>query len=284
MVADTVLFGRTTIETFLIFILVVVITIIAGNTLYLLLRRMLDARASVGFSKRFSRVAQYLLFFAGLSIAVYRVLDLDFSALAASLGILSIAVAFSSQQVLQNLIGGVIVAVNRTVQVEDWVEVGPSGLCRVKDMRLMYSVLRHQNGRLIYLPNTQLLTQMVHNYSKSGFVEAAIPLAVKPGSELSAIREAVRVVASKNQRILPNISRRERTAFAQIVKASRQFFEGEQDLSRFSPRVLVSDVTSARMMLSVRIWLLEIGRRDDIISEFLLALEKELAEKEVALA
>ncbi len=284
MVADTILFGRTTLETFLIFILVVTITIIAGNTLYLLLRRLFDSRLSGALSKRLSRILQYVFFFTGLGIAVYRVLDLDFSALAASLGILSIAIAFSSQQVLQNMIGGVIVSVNRSVQPEDWVEVGASGLCRVKDMRLMHTVLRHQNGRLIYLPNTQLLTQMVHNYSKSGFIETAITLNVAVGSDLQTIRETVREVARVNQRILPNISRSERSAFAKIIKASRQFFEGERDLSRFAPRVLVTDVTSARMTLSVRIWLLEIGRRDDIVSEYLSALTIALKENDVSLA
>jgi len=284
MVADIVLFGRTTVETFLIFILVVTVTIIAGNTLYLLLRRLLDPRTSGAFSKRVSRLLQYVFFFSGLGIAVYRILDLDFSALAASLGILSIAIAFSSQQVLQNMIGGVIVSVNRSIRPEDWVEVGTSGLCRVKDMRLMHTVLRHQNGRLIYLPNTQLLTQMVHNYSKSGFIETALTLSVVPGSDLSTIRDVAREVASKNQRMLPNISRNERSAFAKIIKSSKQFFEGEQDLSRFSPRVLVTDVTATRMMLSVRVWLLEIGRRDDIVSDYLSTLSSELNAKGIVLA
>ncbi len=284
MVADTILFGRTTLETFLIFILVVAITFIAGNTLYLLLRRFLDPRVSGAISKRLSRLFQYIFFFSGLTIAVYRILDLDFSALAASLGILSIAIAFSSQQVLQNMIGGVIVSVNRSVQPEDWVEVGASGICRVKDMRLMHTVLRHQNGRLIYLPNTQLLTQMVHNYSKSGFIETALSLNVAVGSDLQTIRDVVREVASKNQRILPSISRSERSAFASIIKASKQFFEGERDLSRFAPRVLVTDVTAARMTISVRIWLLEIGRRDDIVSEYLSALTAALKKNKIALA
>lgn len=284
MVADTILFGRTTLETFLIFILVVAITFVAGNTLYLLLRRFLDSRVSGPASKRLSRMLQYVFFFTGLSIAVYRILDLDFSALAASLGILSIAIAFSSQQLLQNMIGGIIVSVNRSVRPEDWVEVGTSGICRVKDMRLMHTVLRHQTGRLIYLPNTQLLTQMVHNYSKSGFIETGITLNVAAGSDLQTIRDVVREVASKNQRILPSISRSERSAFANIIKASKQFFEGERDLSQFAPRVLVSDVSASRMTLSVRIWLLEIGRRDDIVSEYLSSLTSALQEKKISLA
>ena len=61
------------------------------------------------------------------------------------MGLVGVAIAFASQQIISNLLSGLLISFTRPIQLEDWVEVGlaPStGVCRVKDINLMATVLR----------------------------------------------------------------------------------------------------------------------------------------------
>ena len=107
MTEENILIGNVTLGNFLVFIFLFIVTIFAGNLAYALVRRFLDNKISIRNSKTISRVAEYGVLTLGLFYGIYHVLGLDFTALVASLGILTIAIAFSSQQIIQNFIAGI---------------------------------------------------------------------------------------------------------------------------------------------------------------------------------
>ncbi|HEX7628157.1 MAG TPA: hypothetical protein VF354_04455, partial [Candidatus Methanoperedens sp.] len=94
MVGDKILIGNVSLEYILIFLFIFLLTVVAGNISYALMRRLFDDKLSLRNSKLIARVIEYTLYALGFYYGVRYVLNLDLNALIASLGIFSIAIAF----------------------------------------------------------------------------------------------------------------------------------------------------------------------------------------------
>jgi small conductance mechanosensitive channel len=124
MVSDKIFIGTVTLESFLLFLFTALISIIVGDLIYLVVRRALDGRVSSRSSKMMARAMHYTVLLLGLYLGIHYVLGEDLTALAASRGIVGIAVAFSSQQIIQNIMAGLLIAFERPIQHEDWIDIG----------------------------------------------------------------------------------------------------------------------------------------------------------------
>jgi len=178
MVGGNIFIGNVTLENFLIFLFIFLLTVITANISYALLRRLLDDKLSLGSSKLIAIIIQYSFYALGFYYGVRYVLNLDLNALIASLGIFSIALAFGAQQIIQNFIAGVLISVVRLIQIDDWVEIGDTGISNIKEIKLTRTVLRNRNGKLFYVPNSVMVSTVVINYTRSGFTEVPILLSI----------------------------------------------------------------------------------------------------------
>ncbi|MCX6799190.1 MAG: mechanosensitive ion channel family protein [Candidatus Diapherotrites archaeon] len=272
--------GSVSLANLLIFIFVFIVTLAVGNAANASLRKFLDAKVSKRTSKVAARALQYAVFVLGMYIGVYYILGLDLTALAASLGILSIAVAFSSQQLIQNIIAGVLIAIQRPVQIEDWVEVGNSGVGRVSDIKLTYTMLKDVNGRVVYIPNSVVLGSSIVNYTESGFVGINVPLQVPPGIDIDMMKKALLEAVNIHPLILPNISNGEKRSIMRLFKLpNKRFFSKPPDLEKFKPQVLFTGMTGVDTLLAVKIWIAEISKKERIVSDLLGAARSILKEE-----
>jgi small conductance mechanosensitive channel len=279
--ADTI-FG-VSIDALLLFIFILVLTVILARLAYVLLRRAFDDRFSRRRSKVLARSAQYVVIMIGIGWGLLEVLRLNLTVAAASLGVVGIGVAFASQTIIQNWMAGVLIGLERRVQLEDWIEVYGMTVgrpARVRDITLTRTVLLTSNGRLIYVPNAYLISNLVTNYSKAGFVEVPLDLQVPAAEDLGRVKRIILEVADKEPKVLPNVAPSEKDAFGRMLSVTRlgKLFENRPPVELFSPRVLVTGTTGATVLLSVRIWIMEVGIRDEIVSsywEHLLARLKE---------
>ncbi len=98
MVGDSIFIGNVTLESFLLFLFSFILTLIVGNVSYFVMRRFLDDKLTLRNSKLLARTTQYAVLALGIYLGIHLVLREDLTALAASLGIIGIAIAFSSQQ------------------------------------------------------------------------------------------------------------------------------------------------------------------------------------------
>ncbi len=278
-----ILIGNVTLENLLIFIFTFIFTIAGGNLTYSIIRRLLDERLSLSNSKLIARVSEYAVFIIGFSYGLYYVLGLELRAFVASLGIIGIAAAFASQQVIQNFIAGILIAVSRPVQIDDWVEIGGSGIGNIKDVTLTRTVLRDKNGRLYYIPNSAVISSIITNYTKSGFVEISVPLTIPCCSYTEQVKRIIIDIAHENPKILPNVPSREKDIITKIIGLPniKMLFKDKLDMSMFKPRILISGVSDSAITLSIRLWIREINNKDEIISEFFDELLKRFREEEI---
>jgi small conductance mechanosensitive channel len=288
MVSDNVFIGSVTLESFLLFLFTAFLTVILGDLVYIVVRRALDGRVTSRISKVTARAIHYTLLLLGLYLGIHYILGEDLTALAASLGIVGVAVAFSSQQIIQNIMAGLLISVERPIQHEDWIEIGGSpetGVCKVRDITLTTTVLRTANGRVVYLPNSVLLSSKIVNYTKSGFVEIPVTIAVPYTADLAKITSIMLAVANENTGILPNVPQEEQSLMLQLLEIPRikNLFDRDVNLKIFEPKVLVSDISGSKLMLSLRIWIREINRKDEIVSDYVESLWKRLRDEQIVL-
>jgi len=285
--ADMIL--GVTLETLLIFVFVIMVTVVLARLVYALTRRYLDPRLVKRNSKLAARMAEYIVLGIGVFIGVYQILNLALEAFAATLGILGIGAAFASQQIAQNLMAGIMIGLERRIQLEDWIDIGgtpDTKPARVKDITLTKSILLDPSGKLVIVPNSTIISSKVINYTKAGFFEVPLPLTLPLNADIDKVKRIILDVADKHDKILPNVPSEEKRAMVRTIQLPqfKRLFENSISMESFNPRVLVTDISNARVTLSIRIWIREINKRDDIVSGFLDTLFKRLRDENIELA
>jgi small-conductance mechanosensitive channel len=116
---DPVLIGGVPLDALFAFALTLIGLLFLGNLTYMLLRWALDGRVSPGAAKWAAAISQYAVIIGGGYASTRYLLAFDLRAFTASLGVLGIVIAFSSRQIIQNGIAGVLITINRPVQLEE---------------------------------------------------------------------------------------------------------------------------------------------------------------------
>jgi len=121
------------------------------------------AKADTGAVLLLSRVYYYSVLSFGLVTALGAA-GLDVSALIAGLGLTGFALGFALKDVLSNLLSGIMLLLYRPFNIGDQIEMGEySGT--IQTIRMRDTLVRADDGRLIIIPNTKLITEVVINHS-----------------------------------------------------------------------------------------------------------------------
>lgn len=83
-------------------------------------------------------------------------------------GASALVLGFAFKDIGENFIAGVILAFNRPFNVNDTVEIG-ANFGKVKAMEFRYTKLKTFDGKDVYIPNSDVLTKPVTNYTEDGF-------------------------------------------------------------------------------------------------------------------
>ncbi|MCA9360953.1 mechanosensitive ion channel family protein [Candidatus Kaiserbacteria bacterium] len=163
-------------------------------------------------------------------ITVLSQLGIDVSAALAGIGIAGVAVGFAAKESLANIMAGINIFVDRLYKNGDWIEVvGKYG--QVKDITLRTTKIRTLDNIFINLPNSQITSNPVTNYSEEGMVRITSQVSI---SYLQPIEQAREV-------IIDAIS------------------ELEGVLEDPAPQVVVDKLDESSVNLLVRIWVKEAG-------------------------
>jgi small-conductance mechanosensitive channel len=110
-----------------------------------------------------SRLYYYSLLVFG-AITALGTAGLDVRALVAGLGLTGFALGFALKDVLSNFVAGVMLLAYRPFHIGDLIEMGEfSG--NIEDIRIRDTLVRAVDGRLVIIPNTKLITEVVVNHS-----------------------------------------------------------------------------------------------------------------------
>jgi len=277
----SILIGTVTVGNIIAFMLVALAVIFAAYLVYKAVKAILGRYTTRSVARWTARFAGYLVLLAGFYWIDLVFLGFDIEATIASLGIISIALAFASQQIISSLLAGFLIAINRTIALDDWVEVGgdpATGISQVKDMTFTRAILKDRDGRVFLMPNSILLSSKIINYSKSGFIEIPLNLILPVTIPFTRVRDTCLSILSENPDILPN-KQPGGPAVKRSIRSSF-FFQGYSRLGKRSdlltPRVLFTGITNQGNAVSIRVWIRDIVRREEIASAVLAEISKRL--------
>ena len=90
------------------------------------------------------------------------------TAILTAAGASAVVLGFAFKDIGENFISGIILAFNRPFDVNDTVEIGDN-FGKVKALEFRYTKLKTFDGKDVYIPNSDVLTTPVTNYTEDGF-------------------------------------------------------------------------------------------------------------------
>ncbi|HEY8347303.1 MAG TPA: mechanosensitive ion channel family protein [Symbiobacteriaceae bacterium] len=110
------------------------------------------------------RTASVVLYFIALSI-ILKTFGVDITALVATAGVASLAVALAAQDTLSNMLGGIMILVDRPFRVGDVVELTDGRKGTVAEIGLRSTRIRQFDGNALVVPNKDMANTRIINYA-----------------------------------------------------------------------------------------------------------------------
>lgn len=139
-----------------------------------------------------------------LVLAVVIALDtvgIDLTALALFSGAIGVGIGLGLQKVVANFVSGIILLLDRSIKPGDVIELGDT-FGTITSMAARYVSVRSRDGKDYLLPNEDLITNRVVNWTYSTpHVRLDLPFGVAYGSDLRKVRAIATAAASDPARV-----------------------------------------------------------------------------------
>jgi small-conductance mechanosensitive channel len=186
-----------TIATLAVFVIVLLATLLIAQLLQRLFVRAFTARGQQdeGSIAASARLIRYGVWVTGLAVAVHSV-GINLTALFAAGAVFAVAIGFAMQNIAQNFVSGVIVLAERAIKPGDVLEVD-GRLVQVKDMGIRATIARTLDEEDIIIPNSQLVTTSVTNYTlRDSRYRLRARVGVTYSSDMARVREVLESTAA----------------------------------------------------------------------------------------
>jgi small-conductance mechanosensitive channel len=186
-----------------LFIIVVVLVVAFARAVGSLFGSRLLARTGMdrGLQYAIGRMVYYALLVFGLMIAL-QTSGIEVGSVTVILGALGVGIGFGLQNIVNNFVSGLILLVERPVQVGDWIEVAGIG-GRVERIGARSTMIITSDNITMIIPNADLVTQQIINWSHGDpKVRFRIPVGVAYGSDIARVRQALLEVAAGHPDVL----------------------------------------------------------------------------------
>ena len=173
----------------IIALLILVLSFYLSKFLSKLLVRALERQhAANGVSRLLSQLLRASIMAFGIVAALQRFFNV--TAFLTGLGIIGFTVGFALQNIMQNFASGIILLIQHPFQTGD--NVGIAGYDgTVLSIGLRTTELKTFDGRIVFLPNGDVLSQPIINYTRSNRRRVELPIGVAYDSDTDAVRKII---------------------------------------------------------------------------------------------
>lgn len=134
-------------------------------------------------------------------IMVMDIVGIKVTSFIAILGALGLAVGMALQGTLQNFAGGVIILLMRPFRVGDYIQAsGHEGW--VSEIRIFNTILRTFDHQSVIIPNTELATATLVNYTKEKYRRVEVKVGLAYGESVEKAREVLTNLADSDPRVI----------------------------------------------------------------------------------
>ncbi len=209
----------------------------------------------IGVKESLSSIAGYI-FLIVASLIVFDLFGIDLSMLAIIFGALSIGIGFGLQHIVNNFISGLILLVERPINVGDRIDLGDvQG--EVLKVNARATLVRTNDNIVIYIPNAEFISNRVVNWSQNQkLIRFRVQVGVAYGTDIDL---ALKVMEEAGESV------------AEVLKdpkpVARFISFGESSLD-----------------LELRVWTIKmLHTRGRIISDLNIAIYKKFIEHDIAI-
>jgi small-conductance mechanosensitive channel len=244
--------------------IIMIVGLIVARLVYWIIKSQATRIAGNSTAKTMAKFIQYMIIVVFLVMAVLFLFGVNATTIALISGAVAFALTFGFQNVIQNVVGGVMIAVDGRVQLGDWIEVGDqplqNGPAEVLDIGLTSITTRERYGRLYVIPSSYLIMHKVVNYSEIGCYNINVPITLPWMEDPDRMREIFLEEANRNPLVYPNIrpirkegrikrSGKKRFSFSSSDKVMLDFEE-----SRFLPTAHIVRTEEDKLVYNVSLW------------------------------
>ncbi len=135
-----------------------------------------------------------------LAVTVLGMIGIQMTSFIAIIGAAGLAIGMALSGTLQNFAGGVIILLIKPFKVGDWIETqGYSG--SVREIQIFNTILKTSDNRTIILPNGDLSTSTVINFSIEANRLVSWTFDFPYGTNVEAVREVLLDIFHQDERI-----------------------------------------------------------------------------------
>jgi len=188
-------------------IILAILVFLAGISAAAALRRWLankvlpNTRFDYGVRNSIAAGTGYVAFGVAVMLAVATA-GVDLSSLAFVAGALSVGIGFGLRTVVENFVAGLLLLIERPVQIGDWIVVGNSE-GTVKRISVRSTEIETADRASVILPNSELIASAVTNWTyRDGTVRVIIKINVAYGSVTRQAKELLLKCAKDHPDVL----------------------------------------------------------------------------------
>jgi small-conductance mechanosensitive channel len=263
--------------------------LIVCSVIYVLLMRFLTPILRPDKSKLLTRIVVLILGTLMLNSMLVDLFNVTLNVVLTTIGILGIAIAFASQQIMQNAMAGMLISMDKRIKTHDWVEVGgtpTTTIAIVKDVQILGTVFVDIDGREFVVPNSFLLANKIVNYTHAGLIMVVLSITLPINNDINLVRRVIMDVAEADGRILP-WSQSSNPEKGKIPDKIRDYLDYQSDYligkDPFKPTMLVTELSDDGYAIEVRLWSYDIPKRDSITSDLYELVLRNLIKEGVTL-
>jgi small conductance mechanosensitive channel len=134
------------------------------------------------------KITRWSIIVAGIITALQRFFDV--TAFLAGLGIIGFTIGFALQNIMQNFASGVILLIEQPFDVGDSVELNGFGGTAL-NINLRTTEMRTFEGLIVMIPNADVLSNTITNYTRADRRRIELPVGVAYGSDPALARQIV---------------------------------------------------------------------------------------------
>ncbi len=153
--------------------------------------------------------ARILLFFIAIMV-VLSAIGVDLTALAVFSGAFGVGIGFGLQAIFSNLAAGIIMLLERSIKVGDFVELESGLTGEVREINIRSTLVTTNDNVDILVPNAEFINNRVTNWTlREGFRRIRIPFGVAYGTDKELVRKAGLEAAAEVPHMLTGTGARE---------------------------------------------------------------------------
>lgn len=186
-------------------VLLLAVLLRVGGWLSNLTEKRLEALGELTPSARvlIGKLIKVVVFALILIIALDSV-GIDLTTLAVFSGAIGVGIGFGLQKVVANLISGFILLLDKSIKPGDVIEIGEV-YGWIKSLRARYVSVVTRDGKEFLIPNEDLITTQVVNWSFSDSnIRLKLPVGVSYGSDVRLVMRLMAEAARVSDRVLDN--------------------------------------------------------------------------------